>query len=171
MTASWEHWADARLSFRWGLLLGAQGGVWILDDTWTKPLAKAWPLSGYLFTGVWNRGSLWITENDVAVVVAQAEEEHFALPGDFGTRPWATPLQERKHIGVLLAQRGLRSRELQLPILEFAGLALGGLRSRGSHARSAVAFPIIPPPPRPPHSLRSRGSHTRSAVAIPTIAP
>ena len=37
-------------------------------------------------------------------------------------RPAAMPLQERAEPVVLLALRGLRSRELQLTILEFAGL-------------------------------------------------
>ena len=114
--------ADPRLSDRWGPLLGAQGGVSILHDIWTYPLAKAWPLSGYLFTGVWNRGSLWITENDDALVVAQAQEEHSALPGDFDTRPWAMPLQEREQMGVLLAQRGLTCHVLRGFVFEYAGL-------------------------------------------------
>ena len=114
--------AEDPSSNRWGLVLAAEGGGWVLDDTWTNPLATAWPLSGYLFTGVWNRGSLWITENDVAVVVAQAEEEHSALPGDFGTRPWAMPLQEREQMGVLLAQRGLTCHVLREFVFEYAGL-------------------------------------------------
>ena len=123
MTSSWEHWAHARLSDRWGLLLGAQGGVSILDDTWTNPLAKAWPLYGYVpVHSVWNRGSLWITENDDALVVARAQEEHSALPGDFDTRPWAMPLQEREHMAVLLAQMGLTCHVLRGFVFEYAGL-------------------------------------------------
>ena len=118
MSSGWEHWDHPLLSDRWGLPLGAQGGVWILDDTWTHPLATTW----YVVTGVWNRRSMLITENDVAVVVAQVQEERSALPGDFDTRPWAMPLQEREHMAVLLAQMGLTCHVLRGFVFEYAGL-------------------------------------------------
>ena len=63
-----------------------------------------------------------ITENDVAVVVAQAQEERSALPGDFDTRPWAMPLQEREQMGVLLAQRGLTCHVVRGIVFAYAGL-------------------------------------------------
>ena len=115
-------WADPRLSDRWGLLLGEQEGVWILDESCTSPLAQAWPLSGYLFTGVWNRGSLWIAEADDALLVAQLQEERSALSRPFDTRPWAMPLQEREQMSVLLAQRGLTCRVVRGIVFAYAGL-------------------------------------------------
>ena len=115
-------WADPSSSDRWGLVLAAQGGGWVLDDTWTNPLATALPLSGYLFTGVWNRGSLWIAEADDALVVAQVQEERSALSRPFDTRPWAMPLQEREQMSVLLAQRGLTCHVLRGIVFAYAGL-------------------------------------------------
>ena len=123
-------WAEFRSSNRWGLVLAAQGGVWVLDDTWTDPLVWAfgyndyntWGLSGYLFTGVWNRGSLWIAEADDALLVAQVQEERSALSRPFDTRPWAMPLQEREQMSVLLAQRGLTCHVLRGIVFAYAGL-------------------------------------------------
>ena len=74
-----------------------------------------------LVTGVWNRG-LWVFDNDVALLFAQAEEDLSALPGDFDTRPWAMPLQEREQMAVLLAQRGLTCHVLRGFVFEYAGL-------------------------------------------------
>ena len=115
-------WADPRASDRWGLVLAAQGGGWVLDDTWTNPPATALPLSGYLFTGVWNRGSLWIAEADDALVVAQVQEERSAFFRSFDTRPWAMPLQEREQMSVLLAQRGLTCHVVRGIVFAYAGL-------------------------------------------------
>ena len=114
-------WADPRSSDRWGLLLGAQGGFLILDDSWTNPLASALLLSGYLFTGEWNRGSLWISESD-ALFAALVHEEESALPGDLDSRPWAMPLQEREQMSVLLAQRGLTCQVVRGIVFAYAGL-------------------------------------------------
>ena len=119
MISGWWHGGHPLPSDRCGVLLGAQGGVWIPDPAWAFPLVMVYPP---LVTGVWNRG-LWVFDNDVALLFAQAEEDLSALPGDFDTRPWAMPLQEREEMVVLLAQRGLRFRDVQVRILEFAGLA------------------------------------------------
>ena len=55
---------------------------------------------------------------DVEVALQFAlQDEEAGVP-----RPAAMPLQEREELVALLALRGLRSRDLQLPILEFAGL-------------------------------------------------
>ena len=118
MSMGWAHWVHPLLSDRWGLPLGAQGGVWTLDDTWTHPHATTW----YVVACMWNRRRMWITENHVAAVVAQVQEERSALPGDFDTRPWAMPLQEREQMGVLLAQRGLTCHVLRGFVFEYAGL-------------------------------------------------
>ena len=109
-------WEDPRSSDRWGLVLAAQGGVWVLDDTWTNPLATALPLSGYLFTGVRDRGSLWIASAYVL------QEERSALFRPFDTRPWAMPLQEREQMSVLLAQRGLTCHVVRGIVFAYAGL-------------------------------------------------
>ena len=56
-------------------------------------------------------------DKDEALNFALAHEEADA------PRPPAMPLQEREEKVVLLAQRGLRFRDVQLRILEFVGLA------------------------------------------------
>ena len=56
-------------------------------------------------------------DKDEALGFALAHEE------DDAPRPPAMPLQEREEKVVLLAQRGLRVRDVQLRILEFVGLA------------------------------------------------
>ena len=119
MRSGWSHRVHPLMSGRWGLPLGAQGGLWILDYTCTHPLATTW----HVLRGVWNRcGRIWMTPDEVAEVVAQAQEERSTLPGDFDTRPWAMPLQEREQMGVLLAQRGLTCHVLRGFVFEYAGL-------------------------------------------------
>ena len=78
--------------------------------------------------GVWDRG-VWMLDIDVALEFALAHEEAAA------PRPAAMSLQQREHMVALLAQRGLRPRELQLHILEFAGLAKAPRLSDASRAR------------------------------------
>ena len=62
-------------------------------------------------------GVYWMIDVDEALVFAVAHEEADA------PRPAAMPLQEREEKVALLTQRGLLSRDVQLSILEFAGLA------------------------------------------------
>ena len=63
------------------------------------------------------RGVYWMIDKDEALDFSLAHEEADA------PRPPAMPLQEREEKVVLLAQRGLRFRDVQLRILEFVGLA------------------------------------------------
>ena len=55
--------------------------------------------------------------------VEEALEFAFDNEGADAPRPPAMPLQEREEKVVLLAQGGLRFRDVQLRILEFVGLA------------------------------------------------
>ena len=95
-----------------GFLLGAEGGVWIHDDPeYMTPLE---PPPG-------TAGILWVGEYDL-LNLALGEEAMWSIRGDFDTRPWAMPLQEREQMGVLLAQRGLTCHVLRGFVFEYAGL-------------------------------------------------
>ena len=61
-------------------------------------------------------GVCWMIVPEEALAFAQENEEADA------PRPPAMPLQEREEKAVLLAQMGLRMREVHLRILRFAGL-------------------------------------------------
>ena len=108
----------------WGLSLGAQRGVLVLcwnNRSWDEchdldpiPLyqrcREVYPCGKY-------RGFYWMIDKGEALNFALAHEEADA------PRPPAMPLQEREEKVVLLAQGGLRFRDVQLRILEFVGLA------------------------------------------------
>ena len=113
-----EHGLLPRWGDLCGLPLGAQGGVWIQDD---DDISTHPEMANYLRERA-SRPILWVIEHDGPLEVALLEEQRFALPGDFDTRPWAMPLQEREQMTVLLAQSGLTSHVLQGIVFEYAGL-------------------------------------------------
>ena len=121
----------------WGLALGAQGGVWLINDVLRSGSIRAADLDPMPFFSCIrsmvpfnpHERAIWMIDVEVAQEFALWHEEA-AVP-----RPAAMPLQEREHMVALLAQRGLRVRELQLHILEFAELAQAPLPPDASRAR------------------------------------